>query len=75
MARKIGARQLANIAHGAARSSQGQQMGALFMALARVLADWCVNEFNAKGLANTAWAFAKAGQPDVQLFMAFRKAL
>ena len=29
-----------------------------------------MGDFNAQGLANTAWAFATAGQPDAQLFMA-----
>ena len=41
----------------------------------RQTAEQCVGEFGAQDLANTAWAFATAGQPDVQLFTAFRKAL
>ena len=49
----IGARQLANIAYGAACSGLGKQLGAMFKAVARV-AEWCVANFNAQGLANTA---------------------
>ena len=37
-------------------------------------AEWRVGDFNAQELANTAWAFAKAGQPDAQLFMALARA-
>ena len=37
------------------------------------MAERCVVEFNAKDLANTAWAFAKAGQPDAPLFMALAR--
>ena len=29
-----------------------------------------MSEFNAQGLANTAWAFAMVNQPDEKLFMA-----
>ena len=42
------------------------------MALARV-AEQRVGYFKAQGLANTAWAFATAGQPDAQLFMALAR--
>ena len=49
----IGARQLANIAYGAACSGLGKQLGAMFKAVARV-AERCVATFNAQGLANTA---------------------
>ena len=56
----IGARQLANIAYGAACSGLGKQMGAMFKALARV-AERCVANFDAQALANTAWAFGTAG--------------
>ena len=31
-------------------------------------------DFNAQGLANTAWAFATAGQSDASLFMALARA-
>ena len=33
-----------------------------------------MGDFNAQGLANTAWAFATAGQLDAQLFMALARA-
>ena len=56
----IGARTLANIAYGVARSSRGKQMGALFTALARP-AEQRMADFNAQDLANTAWAFTTAG--------------
>ena len=39
------------------------------MAMARA-AERCMSDFKAQELANTAWAFAKAGQSDVQLFVA-----
>ena len=67
-ARKPGARQLANIAYGAARSSEGKHMGALFTALARAAAEWRMKDFNPQGLANTAWAFATVGHKDERLF-------
>ena len=35
----------------------------LFTALARK-AELCISKFNAQDLANTAWSFATAGQPD-----------
>ena len=44
----------------------------LFTVLAKT-ADWHMSEFNAQGLANTAWAFAMVGQPDAQLFMALAR--
>ena len=62
-------RQLSNIAYGAAHGDMGQQMGALFMALAKVAARR-MGEFNAQALANTAWAFATVGPPDSQLYTA-----
>ena len=37
------------------------------------MAEQRVGEFNAQGLANTAWAFATAGQPDAQLFTALAR--
>ena len=55
-ARKVHARGLANIAHGAARSSEGKHMGALFTALARAAAEQRMRDFNSQALANTAWA-------------------
>ena len=54
---EIGARELANVAYGAALS--GQSLGALFSVLASV-AERRVGESNAQDLANTAWAFAMA---------------
>ena len=39
----------------------------LFMALARA-ADWCMGDFKAQDLANTAWAFATMGHSEIQLF-------
>eukprot|EP00928_Gymnodinium_smaydae_P038278 TRINITY_DN26430_c0_g1_i1.p1 TRINITY_DN26430_c0_g1~~TRINITY_DN26430_c0_g1_i1.p1 ORF type:complete len:1082 (+),score=131.33 TRINITY_DN26430_c0_g1_i1:283-3246(+) len=65
----IQARQLANIAHGAARSGKGQNMGAMLSALARSI-EPRLGECNAQELANTAWAFAKAGHDDAALFKA-----
>ena len=46
---------------------------ALFAALARV-AEPRLGEFNAQELANTAWAFATAGQLDEALFVALARA-
>ena len=43
---EIGARELANVVYGAARSGGGKWMDALFMALSRV-AEWCVGDFDA----------------------------
>ena len=67
------ARSLANIAHGVAHSCRGEWLSTLFAALAGA-AEQHVGDFNPQDLANTAWAFATAGQPDEQLFMAFRTA-
>ncbi len=47
---------------------------ALFAALART-AGPRLSEFTAQELANTAWAFATAGQADEPLFVAFAKAV
>ena len=66
-AREMGARELANVAYGAACSGSGESLGALFALLARV-AQRRVGEFNAQELANTAWAFATADQSDAPLF-------
>ena len=30
--------------------------------------EWCLDKFNAQGLANMAWAFASVGQQDEKLF-------
>ena len=45
----------------------------LFSVLARA-AEWRLGESNAQVLANSAWAFATADQPDVLLFAAFAEA-
>ena len=37
------------------------------------MAERRMGEFNMQDLANIAWAFAKAGQPDAQLFMALAR--
>ena len=59
----IGARQLANTAHGAARSGRHESLVVLFAVLMWV-AERRVGEFNVQELANTAWAFAKVRQAD-----------
>eukprot|EP00746_Dinoflagellata_sp_MGD_P139831 gnl/MRDRNA2_/MRDRNA2_73203_c0_seq1.p2 gnl/MRDRNA2_/MRDRNA2_73203_c0~~gnl/MRDRNA2_/MRDRNA2_73203_c0_seq1.p2 ORF type:complete len:115 (+),score=10.89 gnl/MRDRNA2_/MRDRNA2_73203_c0_seq1:348-692(+) len=61
---EIGARQLANIACGAAHSSGGKRMGMLFIALARAMTERSIRDFNPLSLANAAWAFAKVGHRD-----------
>ena len=50
----FGARQIANTAYGAARSSKGKQIGVLFVALARAASEQRMREFNSQALANTA---------------------
>ena len=70
-----GARELANVAYGAASvgvATVGQQDEHLFKALAR-MAERRLDEFNAQDLANTAWAFATVGQQDEQLFKALAR--
>ena len=37
-------------------------------------AGWCVGDFHAQNLANTAWAFATLGQSDVKLFAVLGRA-
>ena len=51
----------------------GQWDEQLFMTLARA-SDQRVCDFDAQNLANTAWAFATAGQSDAQVFAALAKA-
>ena len=48
------ARELANVAHGVARSGRGQSMSKLMDRLARSI-EGCLGECNAQELANTAW--------------------
>ena len=69
---ELDAQALANIAYGAACSGMGKAHSALFAALARE-AEQCLGQFNAQGLANTAWAFATAGQSDALLFEALAR--
>ena len=68
----LGTRPLANIAYGGTRSLRGNWKGTLFAALARI-AEWHLGDFNVQHLANTAWAFATANQPDAQLFAALAR--
>ena len=70
---QIRARELANIAHGVAKSGRACSMDVLMQALA-VSIRQRVSEANAQELANTAWAFAKAGQLDAQLSGALARA-
>ena len=70
---EIRARELANIAHGVAKSGRGSEMGELMTALARSI-ERRVGDCNAQELANTAWAFAKVGQLDAVLFAALARA-
>ena len=74
MAREINARALAHLAYGGALSSMGVSLVVLFAALARA-AERRLGEFNAQELANTAWAFATADQPDALLFAALARAM
>ena len=50
----------------------GQQDEQLFKSLAK-MAERRLDEFNAQGLANTAWAFATVGQKDELLFNALAR--
>ena len=66
---KVEARQIVNVAYGAACSYTGESLSMLFTTLARA-AEWRMGDFNAQNLANTAWAFAKTKQVDGHLFTA-----
>eukprot|EP00929_Paragymnodinium_shiwhaense_P048416 TRINITY_DN24481_c0_g2_i3.p1 TRINITY_DN24481_c0_g2~~TRINITY_DN24481_c0_g2_i3.p1 ORF type:complete len:1080 (-),score=278.32 TRINITY_DN24481_c0_g2_i3:174-3413(-) len=68
----VQARQLVNIAHGIAHSGRGPAMSQLMKALARSI-QRRLGDCNAQELANTAWAFAKAGQSDAELFEALAR--
>ena len=68
----LGTRQLANIAYGGTHTLRGNWKGTLFEGLART-AEWRLGDFNVQELANTAWAFATASQPDAQLFAALAR--
>jgi len=69
----LGAREVGNVAYGAACSSTGEQMGALFNALARA-AEQRPDDFNVQGLTNMAWAFVTARQLDAQLLLCLARA-
>ena len=73
MAGHLGARQVANVAYGAANSGSSKSLGPLFIALARA-AERRVSDFKPQNLANTAWAFATLGQSDAPLFAALARA-
>ena len=64
---EIGTRELANVVYGAAGSSLVMSLDGLFAAIAKV-AKQCVDKFNARELANTAWAYATVSQEDANLF-------
>jgi len=66
-------RELANIAHGVAKSGQGSSMVPLMTALARAIQSR-LGACNAQELANVAWAFAKAGHLDAELFSGLARA-
>ena len=82
MKRYFGARQLANVAYGGTRVWKSVRVGKsinfwkssseLFAAIAKE-AEQRLDQFNAQGLANTAWAFATVGQQDEQLFKALAR--
>ena len=71
---EIGARQLANIAHGAACTGRDKVMTMLFPALAAA-AKHRMKDFNAQDISNTAWAFAKMSQKNEPLFAALAMAV
>ena len=63
----IGARQIANTAYGAARSSKGKQMGVLFLVLARAAAECRMRDSISQQLASTPWVFSRVGHQEEQL--------
>ena len=82
MKRQLGARQLANVAHGGAHVWKSIGLGKsvdfrkslseLFAAMAKE-AEQRLDQFSAQELANTAWAFATEGQQDGQLLKALAR--
>ena len=68
-----GARELANIAQGAAVCGCGEWLGALFDSLARA-AEQRMSDFDGQDLTNIAWSFATAGQSHPQLFEVLARA-
>ena len=82
MNEQVGAREFANVAYGGAGvwKSVGVWKSGCFRASLNELftaimkeAKHSLDQFDAQGLANIAWAFAKAGQQDEQLFKAMAK--
>ena len=69
---EIAAREIANIAYGAALISERQLTSVLFMALARAASH--EGEFNSQDLASTAWAFATVGHNEEGMFTALAAA-
>ena len=68
-----GARELSNIAHGLAKCrlvGLDGETGALFAAVAEVAVRGGLGGFEPQALANTAWAYAKAGHRAPALFEA-----
>ena len=67
---RAGARELANIAHGAAKTGRGgSMMIALMSSLARAI-EVRLEDCKSQELANIAWAFAKSEEVDTALFSA-----
>ena len=62
--------EIANVAYGATQCICRGQLPALLLASLAREAERRASELNAQELANTAWAFAKVGQQDEQLFKA-----
>ena len=63
------------MAHGAAQNGRdtGKLIGTILAAVATA-AEQHMNDFNLQNIANTAWAFATAGQNDASLFAALATA-
>ena len=69
----VRARELANIAHGVAKSGRGGAMGGLLESLGRALATrWA--DCNSQELANVAWAFAKTEQGTPEVYTSLGRA-
>ena len=72
---EINARQLANVAYGVSRSGfRSESLGALFAELAGAAVLRACRQFNTQELANTAWAYSTADQPNEKLFVALAEA-
>ena len=79
MNEQVGAREFANVAYGGAgvwksvgfgkSGSFRASLSELFTAIAKE-AKHSLDQFDAQGLTNTAWAFATVGQKDEPLFNA-----